>query len=149
MRAKRKARLVLGPLPSVSFDVRLREALERVRAAAESVLDHQVRVVHIDMLTAAGKVRAVAPRLRTLRDQLAALPGFDVARFDRLDTCARRSSTQTSSRRSSGLGRLTLAQRIRRWRYSAAASPPMSCRKNCRADCAPSALMMRSRPSAD
>ena len=47
MRAKRKARLVLGPLPSVSFDVRLREALERVRAEAESVLDHQVRVVHL------------------------------------------------------------------------------------------------------
>jgi hypothetical protein len=88
VRNKRKAPLVLAAQPAAAPSILPRAALEMVRAEAEGLPDERVRVVHTEPLIAAGKVRALGPRLRSLREQLAALPGFDLERFDRLDLYA-------------------------------------------------------------
>jgi hypothetical protein len=65
------------------------EAYERVRAEIEAVPASEVSVVNIDILIGVTTVLGSLPKLRQLRPQLAAIPGFDIPRFDRLEPIAR------------------------------------------------------------
>jgi hypothetical protein len=67
----------------------MRDAYEQLRAEAASLPGERVRPVRIDVPGAYSVARYACPRLAELRSELAAMPGFDLQRFDRLPLYAR------------------------------------------------------------
>lgn len=65
------------------------ESYDRVLLEAQSLPVERVLKVNLDAHLASARVIATLPRLRSLRDQLARLHDFDLARFDKLEDYAK------------------------------------------------------------
>ena len=73
----------------VDADALFREPYERVREEIAAVDPAQILPLTTDVPTAVTVVLGALPRLRAMRDDVAMLPGFDVAQFDKIETYAR------------------------------------------------------------
>jgi hypothetical protein len=66
----------------------LQEAYELVAPELDGLAPSEVQIINLDIPSSVAMVLGVLERLRAQREALATLPGFDLERFDKLETYA-------------------------------------------------------------
>jgi hypothetical protein len=74
--------------PNAAPVPRLREAYERLLPEALAVPDTDLLPINLEVATAVTTVLGAWPQIRTFRGSVALLPGFDLARFDKIEDYA-------------------------------------------------------------